>query len=139
MITRYVHDVPDNFVKDEDAIYLAVVGSRKILEYHHVKSAMATYYRGLGFLRKKVILVSGGALGVDSLAERFATEHGLDMIVIEADWDKYEEDAGFLRNTSIVNIADDVIAIYDGKSTGTLDSIRKANINKKLYATFEVN
>lgn len=56
-----------------------------------------------------ITIISGGATGVDSLAERYAKENGIDCKVFEAKWNKYgkyDEDAGTDRNAlSNINIA----------------------------------
>lgn len=71
-------------------------------------------------------VVSGGARGVDMMAEHAARKRGLKVTVFLADWDKYGKAAGFLRNGQIVAHADKVVAFWDGKSRGTLDTIQKA-------------
>jgi len=43
-------------------------------------------------------LVSGGAKGADTLAERFAKELGIDCEVFLADWNKHGKAAGFIHN-----------------------------------------
>ena len=41
---------------------------------------------------------------------------------------------GVIRNTDIINYADEVVAFWDGKSKGTKDSIDKAMaLNKKAH------
>ena len=80
-----------------------------------------------------LVLVSGGAVGADSLAERYAKEHNLQIIVFKPDWNKHGKAAGFIRNTNIIEEADEIIAFWDGISNGTRDSISKARkMNKPL-------
>jgi predicted Rossmann fold nucleotide-binding protein DprA/Smf involved in DNA uptake len=73
------------------------------------------------------IVVSGGARGVDSWAEDAAIERGLEIVVFRADWDRYGNRAGPLRNAEIVAHSDRVIAFWDGKSRGTLNTILMAH------------
>lgn len=73
-------------------------------------------------------LVSGGAQGADSLAEAFAAKHRLAIQVFKPDWKQFGRGAGVIRNKEII-AADQVIAFWDGKSKGTLNSINHA---KKL-------
>lgn len=68
-------------------------------------------------------IVSGGAAGADTLAERFAEEKNLPLKVFPADWKKYNKRAGHIRNVQMGNYADMLIAFWDGKSTGTADMI----------------
>ncbi len=69
------------------------------------------------------IIVSGGARGIDSLAEIEAKNLKIKTIIFKPDWDRYGKKAGFLRNILIINEADKVIAFWDGASKGTKHSI----------------
>jgi hypothetical protein len=72
------------------------------------------------------VVVSGGAVGVDSMARCAAICFGLEVVVHEADWKNIGKSAGPRRNSRIVNDCDRVIAFWDGRSRGTLDTIEKA-------------
>ena len=76
-------------------------------------------------------IVSGGARGADKLAEQYAKEHDLEITVLKPDWKKYRKGAGLIRNTAIVELADEVCAFWNGQSKGTQDSIEKAKFLKK--------
>ena len=67
--------------------------------------------------------VSGGAKGVDSIAEKYARGHGVKCHIFLPDWEQYGKSAGFIRNKLIIDAADKVIAFWDGKSKGTKSSI----------------
>lgn len=78
-------------------------------------------------------IVSGGAKGADSLAERYAQENGLEMVIYYPDWEKHGRAAGPIRNRLIVDEADAVVAFWDGKSRGTKSTIDLTlNKNKQL-------
>jgi ferric-dicitrate binding protein FerR (iron transport regulator) len=68
-------------------------------------------------------IVSGGAQGVDFQAELYAKKHTLPFKEFKADWDKHGKKAGILRNIEMAKYADALIAIWDGKSKGTLHMI----------------
>ncbi|KKL45313.1 hypothetical protein LCGC14_2356910, partial [marine sediment metagenome] len=53
------------------------------------------------------------------------------LTVYRAEWDKYGKSAGFLRNQTIIDNCDMVVAFWDGKSKGTADTINKAKRSKK--------
>lgn len=76
-------------------------------------------------------VVSGGARGPDSIASTRATTRGLPTEIHPADWDRYGKSAGFLRNTTIVETSDWVVAFWDGHSHGTADTIRKTHASHK--------
>ena len=71
-------------------------------------------------------IVSGGADGADSLAERFALERGIPITVHQADWERYRSKAGPKRNRLIVRDSDVIVAFWVGVSTGTKNTIRRA-------------
>ena len=65
-------------------------------------------------------VVSGGAYGVDVVAERAAKHRGLPTIIFKPDWQAHGKRAGFLRNEQIVAAADRVVAFWNGSSRGTM-------------------
>lgn len=83
------------------------------------------------------IVVSGGARGVDRMAAVAAHNAGLVVIEYRPDWEHDGPGAGFRRNSLIVEQADRVVAFWDGKSKGTLDTIGKAQAAGKLQHVFD--
>lgn len=77
------------------------------------------------------IIVSGGADGVDSVAEGLAKGYGNPVLIFRPEWGKYGKSAGFKRNQKIVDAADEIIAFHIGDSPGTADTIRRAKEAKK--------
>ena len=71
-------------------------------------------------------IISGGARGVDSLAEEYAREHGIPARVFRPDYRRYGKGAPFVRNRQIVDACDQLIAIWDGKSRGTQYTVHYA-------------
>ncbi len=70
-----------------------------------------------------VVIISGGASGADSIGERYAMEHGLEIERYPADWKKYGKSAGPIRNQQMADICDFVICFWDGQSRGTRSMI----------------
>jgi hypothetical protein len=99
---------------------IAVVGSRTFTDYFLLEDVLNEHTTSLD------TLVSGGAAGADTLAEHYAKDYGLKMIVHKPEWKKYGRAAGFIRNQLIVDDADILIAFWDGKSKGTQHSINLA-------------
>lgn len=98
---------------------VAIVGSRDFPDVDMVR----LYVRSLP---KGTIVVSGGARGVDHIAEVCAAACGLRTEIYHADWDKHGRAAGYLRNHSIVAVASRVVAFWDGESRGTEHTVKLA-------------
>jgi len=98
---------------------IAVVGSRAFPNREAVEHFV-------GRLAKDATVVSGGAKGVDSWAVEAAHAAGLEVIVMEADWERHGRSAGPIRNHEIVRLSDMIVAFWDGKSRGTLNTVALA-------------
>ena len=107
----------------------AIVGSREYANETLVR-------KFIRLLPKDSIIISGGATGPDSWAVDEAKKQGLKTIVFLAEWDKFGKRAGYLRNITIVNECDKLIAFWDGKSKGTKHSIDLANKQDKVQQIF---
>jgi len=70
-------------------------------------------------------VVSGTALGADRLGEEWAEEQGIAVRRMPADWDRYGKKAGFLRNREMAQVAEALIALWDGTSPGTRDMVKE--------------
>jgi predicted Rossmann fold nucleotide-binding protein DprA/Smf involved in DNA uptake len=106
---------------------LAVIGSRNFNDYEQLKKEI----NKLSFSKDINEIISGGAKGADSLAEKYANEYRIKLTVFKPDWN-IGKHAGFLRNTQIIESSDAVIAFWDGQSKGTLDSLNKAKKLNKI-------
>lgn len=95
---------------------VAVVGSRDYQDLDRVR-------RYIEQLPSDTVIVSGGARGVDSVAEKAARARGLDVIIYHPEWEKLGKRAGFIRNKTIVEEADLVVAFWNHKSKGTAHTI----------------
>lgn len=111
-------------------VKLAVIGSRGFTDYALMCGALDGYIEALD---GPVEIVSGGARGADNLAERYAEEHHIPITILRARWNLHGKEAGFLRNTEIVNESDDCIAFWDGQSRGTQDTIKKFREMKGIF------
>lgn len=98
---------------------LGVIGSRNFYDYNIVKIKLDRIH-----LKHPITcIVSGGAKGADSFGERWATENNINKDIYLPDWNKYGKRAGFIRNETIIVNSDAVIAFWDGKSKGTMNSL----------------
>lgn len=108
---------------------LAIIGSRTFNNYE----LLCKEIDELKVFYEINTIISGGAIGADTLGKSYAQEHNIPLIVYPADWKKYGKSAGMIRNQYIINDCDYVIAFWDGVSRGTKDSIRKTRKCKKPY------
>lgn len=100
--------------------YCLVAGSRTITDYNYVKETLDYFLQN----KSEITIISGGARGVDSLAERYARERNYGLKIFPADWDRYGKQAGYIRNDEmhkyISQFSDrGIVAFWDGKSKGT--------------------
>lgn len=107
-----------------------IAGSRGFSNYKLLKEKCNEYLREK---RKEynIIIISGGARGTDTLGEKYAQEEGFSLEVFPANWNKFGKSAGFRRNEQMAEVADALIAFWDGKSHGTKHMIEIME-NKKL-------
>lgn len=110
-----------------------IAGSRSILDYELLKQTIKE--SGI----KITHIISGGAKGVDTLAERYAKENNIPLTVVKAEWTNFEPPcvirhrtngpynllAGPIRNQKMANIGEALIALHNN-SKGTKDMVTRA-------------
>lgn len=64
-------------------------------------------------------IVSGGAIGVDTIAENWAKTNNIETIVYKPNYKVYGKRAPLVRDEEMVEFADVVICFWNGKSRGT--------------------
>jgi len=108
-------------------IRLAIIGSRNMGKEGH----SSTYPKFRNQVDKWVkehgtpeIVISGGAPGADTMAERWAAENGIPFRMHPADWDTHGRRAGPKRNKHIVNDSTHAIAFLEPGSSGTISALR---------------
>ena len=75
-------------------------------------------------------IISGGARGIDTLAAMYAKKQGMKLLEFRPDYATFGRGATFVRNRLIVDMADVVVAFWNGTSRGTKYTIDYA---KKKY------
>ena len=84
------------------------------------------------------LILSGAANGIDRMARAFALEHHIPIHEVLPDYDRYGRSAPLCRNDAIIDAADYVLAIWDGKSRGTAYVIRRCRVLKKPLRVLRV-
>lgn len=81
-------------------------------------------------------IISGGAVGIDACAKRYADVNNIKYTEFPPQYNKYGRGAPIIRNRQIVDAADIIIAFWDGKSRGTKSTVDYA---RKVGKTVEVH
>lgn len=138
---KLLMDLRDSY----NPFYCLVVGSRDFNDYSLMCEKLDFILKD----KKYVVIVSGGAKGADSLAERYAKEHGYELKVFEAKWNDieglpesaigyrngipYRKRAGYERNEEMHRFisvpsghARVVVAFWNGSSKGTAHNFELA-------------
>lgn len=88
---------------------LLIVDSRSIKEFDLT-----------GYISEETdLIISGGAGGIDTIAENYADRHRMSKLIMRPKYNLYGRAAPLKRNEKMVDIADSVLVIWDGKSKGT--------------------
>lgn len=102
---------------------LLIIGSRGILDFD-----ISPYIPD-----DTDLIISGGATGIDSIAEAYADSHRLSKLILRPQYAKYGRAAPLHRNEAMIDQADQVLIIWDGVSKGTQYSIQYAQkMQKKI-------
>ena len=100
---------------------LLIVGSRSIKDFdlnEYVPSEVD-------------MIISGGADGIDRVAEEFADKRKLSKMIVRPRYDLYGRAAPIKRNEIMVDAADAVLVIWDGVSKGTKYTVEYAQKKNK--------
>lgn len=129
---------------------LCIAGSRDLYDYSLIEKAIQMHDIQLDDIKE---IISGGAKGVDSNAEKFAKFHKIKFKEYPADWKnikvkdalirqnkfgKYNAKAGLVRNEAMSQKADKLLAITNG-SSGTEHMIEcMKKLNKEVFV-YKIN
>ena len=110
---------------------IAIVGSRNFTN----RDAIAKFMQTL----QGVEIVSGGAKGVDAIAEEIAKEMGLSTKIFKPDFLRgYRVSAYHERNKQIVDYADEVHIFWYEPTPGSMSTLHYAQSSGKPYYVHEV-
>lgn len=106
---------------------MIIAGSRDFQNYKLLCARLDEITAGI---QGEIEVISGNAPGADLLGERYARERGLRLRRFPAHWDRLGRGAGVARNRQMIDYIrkESPLAVFfwDGRSRGTLDTIRRA-------------
>ena len=108
---------------------LLIVGSRSIKNFDltpHIPCQTA-------------LIISGGASGIDTLAEEYADKHSIPKKIIKPQYNIYGRGAPIKRNEEMIDMADEILVIWDGVSKGSDYTIKYAKKKNKNIKIITVN
>ena len=109
-------------------MHILICGSRRFNDYEFFKEKIDRFI----FCKKIDEIISGGATGADTLAERYAIENNIPVNVFVADWKGLGKKAGPIRNSQMLEYLLEtkgehlVLAFVDSQCKGTWDMVNKA-------------
>ena len=106
-----------------------IVGSRGIKEFDLSE-----------YVPKAVdLIISGGADGVDSIAEKYADDYRLSKLILRPRYDLYGRAAPIKRNEIMVDLADEILVIWDGLSRGAMYTAKYAKQKNKRLTVVDLS
>lgn len=116
---------------EEKQQYRVIIAGGRYFENYDLVKEKCDYFLSEKKKTHQLIVVSGHATGADSLGERYAKENDLQCELHPADWDRFGKSAGPKRNAEMAEVANALIAFWDGQSRGTKNMIELAK-SKRL-------
>lgn len=115
---------------------LGVVGSRTFTDKDLIDAWLCRVHKDLGPFDK---VITGDSQGADLIAEAWAKKKNIETKICYADWTTLGTNASFLRNISVIEHSDFVIAFWDGDSKGTAHAIRVTRMENKPLLVISKN
>ena len=126
---KIVSNKDDNTIvteKENKNTNIMIVGSRSFSDYSVVKEKVDDYIKNNNIV-EPITVISGGARGVDTLAEKYAGEKKYKFKCFPANWGQFGSAAGPIRNKKMVRYIKKYggvcLVFWDGKSTGSKGDI----------------
>lgn len=115
----------ENNTSSKPVFRVIIAGSRHYADYSQLRDVCDNLLADK-CQTYRIVIVSGGAQGADSLGENYARERGYALKRYPAQWDKYGRAAGPIRNAEMARNADALVLFWNGKSRGSLNMKEEA-------------
>ena len=120
-------------------INIVVAGGREYQNYPELSEKLDRIISDLNIPSNMGInIVSGGARGADTLAERYAQEKGYGLQVFPADWKNKGLAAGMERNRQMAKAGDVLVAFPGGSGTENMIQQMTRDFGKPAYRANEL-
>lgn len=118
---------------------LLIAGSRSYPETPEMIRLMLIMTASIFENNEVTEIISGGAKGIDKLAEKLASIKGIPFREFPADWLIYGKAAGPIRNKQMVEYCDRAIIVWDNISKGTKSTIDLLKGSGKPYTVYPIS
>lgn len=118
-----------------DSAQLSLAGQRA---WHDLEARCEAW---VSTLPKDVLLITGGAAGIDAMAEHAAARAGIHCAVVKipkVNWTTMGKRAGIVRDDVMMRLADEVAVFRFNRSRGSTYVMSKADAAGKLIHTDDV-
>lgn len=110
-------------MKWKDLYKLGISGSRKFANPSNAVQYLERYIAKNFPSTEDVVVITGGALGVDGAIEIACMRKGIKNLIVHARWLELDKVAGPRRNEHIVSMSNSMLIFWDGQSRGTKNAI----------------
>ena len=122
---------------------VGVIGSRTITNRDDVWIPLTRLLDTTSLQKDKIVVLSGGAKGVDTLAQQWADVNNVPFILFKPYFlvdsrAPYDPRHYFTRNKQIIDNSDIIIAFWDGHTKGASWGINYARKTKKTLVIVDV-
>lgn len=71
-------------------------------------------YAMIPYCCRESLVITGGARGVDTLANQWAIERGCETKVVAANWNQHGKKAGWIRNNEMADLEPNLVILFPG-------------------------
>lgn len=112
--------------KKREALILLVTGGREYEDEAYVSKVLKSYQKMAREEDKVLVVVQGGARGLDRLVKEWCAKYGVPCIQVDAHWNYYHNSAGPIRNGWMIEFCNPTHCHVFPGGTGTRDMGLKA-------------
>ena len=121
---------------------ILITGPKPFTHYLPFKKAIDEYlFNELKLEKSNIEIITGKLIGTESLAERYAEEHGINLVTFNPNWDILGRRDGTRRSMEMISYATSAVIIWDGLSNSAREIIelaKKVNLPYKIILTSDI-